>query len=201
MRMICSVSAPKPILVATDLTPASEPALGRALAQARLTGAQLLVVHVIPLQLQHSVQCCVRVPKSGTLADVVQKLTEMNLPGTRPVSSHTNMQTKSQSLKQSELYFIAGELLHSRIRSFYPLDRQLDSLKDSDSVVFFQVRRPLTWKCGPNISSSGSSPVDSVDHAGFDPESIYRCDENGESPPMVRRLSPIINQLICLVVI
>jgi nucleotide-binding universal stress UspA family protein len=48
MRMIGSVSAPKPILVATDLTPASEPALGRALAQARLTGAQLLVVHVIP---------------------------------------------------------------------------------------------------------------------------------------------------------
>ncbi len=43
-----SVSAPKPILVATDLTPASEPALGRALAQARLNGAQLLVVHVIP---------------------------------------------------------------------------------------------------------------------------------------------------------
>lgn len=42
------MSAPKPILVATDLTPASEPALSRALAQARLNGAQLLVVHVIP---------------------------------------------------------------------------------------------------------------------------------------------------------
>lgn len=42
------VSAIKPILVATDLTPASEPALGRALAQARLNGAQLVVLHVIP---------------------------------------------------------------------------------------------------------------------------------------------------------
>lgn len=50
------MSTPKPILVATDLTSASEPALVRALSQTRLDSerpAQLIVLHVVPDVLRH----------------------------------------------------------------------------------------------------------------------------------------------------
>ena len=106
---------------------------------------RLLVVYVIPLQVNHSVHCVVRAPKTGTLFDVAKKIAEMNLPGTHPSrKSPKSVGSTGVAVETTprELHFIAAESVSSRIRSFYSMDRRLDSVKDSDSIVFFQVRRP-----------------------------------------------------------
>ena len=117
---------------------------------------RLLVVYVIPLQANHSVQCAVRVSKTGNLHDVIRKICDMKLSGTRPKRNRRAIdEGGGDGRNAQELYFIAAELLSSRIRSFYSLDRKLDTIKDSESIVFFQVRRPPPV---PNQSPLPPSP-------------------------------------------
>ena len=176
---------------------------------------RLLVVYVIPLQVNHSVHCAVRAPKAGILADVAKKIAEMNLPGTHP-SRKSPKSVGAAAETPRELHFIAAESVSSRIRSFYSMDRRLDTVKDSDSIVFFQVRRPpqavVVVSTSTSISagegekestvpiaddSKATNPANQVegkqqqgvhetDQQPFDPESLYNLSRSIESQTLVR---------------
>jgi hypothetical protein len=78
---------------------------------------------VVPRKLELTCRVAVRVPKTGTLEDVVSKVTALGIEGI-----------------DSESLLIGGELhLNYRIKSFIHLDRKLKELKETEFLVFFQV--------------------------------------------------------------
>ena len=189
---------------------------------------RLLVVYVIPLQANHSVHCAVRAPKMGTLFDVAKKIEEMNLPGTRPSKKGLKPVGSAGDAAEAnrELYFIAAESVSSRIRSFYSMDRHLDTVKDSDSIVFFQVRRPIQFaKAAPTAAAApdaitpaaegenvpnplkevdGRQDMPTADQLPFDPESLYYSSNNFEPQSLVSvsemKISYLANILTIIII-
>jgi hypothetical protein len=86
-------------------------------------GFRVVQLIVVPRKLELTCRVAVRVPKTGTLEDVVSKVTTLGIEGI-----------------DSESLLIGGELhLNYRIKSFIHLDRRLKELKETEFLVFFQV--------------------------------------------------------------
>jgi ubiquitin carboxyl-terminal hydrolase 6/32 len=85
---------------------------------------RVMMVIVVPRSLDQTSRCAVRVPKSGTVENIIEKVKELGFEG----------------MKSGELqYFVAGELVNSRIKSFINLDRKLDTIRDNELLVLFHV--------------------------------------------------------------
>eukprot|EP01038_Epipyxis_sp_PR26KG_P004301 gene4301-6097_t len=101
---------------------------------------RVMVVIVIPLRLEFSTQCAVRVNKSnGTMADIIDKVLQLELEGVEP----SRYSKKSSEEKNGpEVYFVAAELFNQRIKAFNTPDRRVENIRDSETLLLFQVRRP-----------------------------------------------------------
>lgn len=114
---------------------------------------RVLMVLVVPRQAEKTTRCAVRVPKLGTVADIVSGIKSMNLEG-----------LQSSDANEEGLIFLIGEMHHLRIRRFIQLEKRVDSVKDSDLLVFFQVEIPFVKvaKTSSPQSKVASSPTPSL---------------------------------------
>ena len=94
----------------------------------------------------------------------------------KPSSStrnNTNTYTAAATSDADAIYFQAGELVNNRLRTFFTLDRKLESVRESEFLVLYQVRRPVG-----NIPISLLSAVDEI--AG-DEEGMHAQFQESES--------------------
>jgi hypothetical protein len=130
---------------------------------------RIIGVTVVPLQMQHTVYCEVRVAKHGTVQDIVNSLLELDIkgltdeaPASRTGTPHkspkaaTGEKAKNSSSSggrrrgreteaaraMSEVHFQPAELVRNRIKSFNSMERRVDTIRDNECLILFQVRHP-----------------------------------------------------------
>lgn len=131
---------------------------------------RIVGVTVVPLQQQCTVYCEVRVPRAGTLQDIVDRVLELNLNGLHDtslgsVSAGISPRDSSRGSKRGKgrrggqdkgkeqgpggaaasprppVFFQAGELVRNKIRTFNSMERRVDTVRETECLVLFQVRR------------------------------------------------------------
>ena len=165
---------------------------------------RIVGVTVVPLQSQHTVYCEVRVPRNGVLQDIVNAVLQLGLEGLTDsqlganksiiaitsTTSSSNITTntvdpnklRSQQINSTEqneiwpaeIYFQAGELVSNRIKSFNSMERRVDTIRENECLVFYQVRRLAGDISNDSSSGDGSSGGDSSTVAGSS------CGDGGE---------------------
>jgi hypothetical protein len=99
---------------------------------------------LISLNLSNSVECKVKIKKPGNLFDIIKQFKEIHFCDDDITCAIDNM------------LFVAAELSNLRIRSFIALDRNIETIKENESIIFYQVRK---------LASNGKLPINLIDES------------------------------------
>jgi hypothetical protein len=183
---------------------------------------RIVGVTVVPLQMQHTVYCEVRVPKFGTVRDVVDRVLELGLAGlsdevesvSRTGTPRKSPKAASGSAKSSsgdrrksretprtpaEVHFQPAEVLRNRIKSFNSMDRGVDTIRDNQSLVLFQVRHPAgeitlpspPTPAGEEGSEGSAQAVEKEDEFALPPA---RKESAQDAPPASAVAPAVVNE-------
>jgi hypothetical protein len=196
---------------------------------------RIIGVTVVPLLQQHTVYCEVRVPRAGTLQDIVNRVLELDLQGLsdppvpRKATDAKSPRADSKKLRHKRssgelnklagprpaVYFQAGELVRNKIRTFNSMERRVDTVRETECLVLFQIRRPPgdlpaddREPSQPDSSGQQGIKGETVEviapskdgTIGFDPEVFYRGRYNGSDKLVseTRILQPRNYVMICI---
>lgn len=140
---------------------------------------RVMLVIVVPRKLQETARVAVRVPKIGTVEDIVERIKAMGFDGI--IANDTPPESAPPLSSLVPQYFVAGELVNSRIKSFINLDRKLDTIRDNELLVIFHVtalpkklmeryqasRLKLQSQAHQTIARSESGSVSSINKASM----------------------------------
>lgn len=168
---------------------------------------RVFYVIVIPLQVEYSTKVAVKVNKTmGMVCDIIKEVILLDLPGTQrsatkdveslPSTSNTEDNfIKPEDNRYKDVFFICGELLDSRIRSFNAMDRRVDTIKDNESIILFQVRRvpdELSIRV-PHNRSIDSKLSDVKDLTSDSSNSIEENSKRAEEKELIESSEPPTN--------